>query len=160
MATFAQLIKTKRPKREKKNKHILFKGRPFTAVKALVIKDKAVVQIMTPRKPNSAKRKYVRVGWRQPKRFGLKPIQFRTNAYVSGEIKGSEFQPQANADLLIRGGRVKDLPGMKYTIVRGHKKSLKGLSYRRTSRSKYGTPFWYISDEERTRRVYKNFNYR
>jgi small subunit ribosomal protein S12 len=119
----------------------LFQGRPFTSVKALSIKNKSVVQIMTPRKPNSAKRKFVRVGWTQPKRFGSKPVQFRTNAYVPGEIKGPDFQPQASSELLIRGGRVKDLPGMKYTIVRGHKKSLKGLSYRRTSRSKYGTPF-------------------
>lgn len=129
------------------------------AVKALSIKSKAIVQIMTPRKPNSAKRKFVRVGWWRPKKFGLEPIQWRTNAYVPGQIKGPEFQPQANADLRLRGGRVKDLPGMKYTIVRGHKKSLKGLSYRRTSRSKYGTPYWYVSEEDRAKQVYRNFIY-
>lgn len=79
---------------------------------------------------------------------------------MPGEIKGTDFQPQGNADLLIRGGRVKDLPGMKYTIVRGYKKSLKGLSYRRTSRSKYGTPYWYVSEEQRATQVYKKFIYR
>lgn len=159
MATFSQLIKNKRNKWKHKNKRYLFRGQPFVAGKALVIRGKPVVRIMTPRKPNSAKRKYVRVGWLRPKFFGAKPTQLRTNAYVSGEIKGNDFQPHGNANLLIRGGRVKDLPGMKYTIVRGHKKSLKGLSYRRQSRSKYGTSLWYLSPEERRNFTYKNFNY-
>jgi small subunit ribosomal protein S12 len=160
MSTFSQLIHKPRKKWKRKNKHFLWQeGRPFTAVKALILKDKPVVQIMTPRKPNSAKRKYVRVGWFRPKHFGSRLTQWRTNAYVPGEIKGTDFQPQGNADLLIRGGRVKDLPGMKYTIVRGYKKSLKGLSYRRTSRSKYGTPYWYVSEEQRATMVYKKFKY-
>jgi ribosomal protein S12 len=96
----------------------------------------------------------------RPRKNGKKPVQFRTNAYIPGELKSTDFQPQGGSEVLIRGGRVKDLPGMKYTIIRGHKRSLKGLSYRRTSRSKYGTPFWYISDEERAKRVFKTFNYR
>jgi small subunit ribosomal protein S12 len=86
-------------------------------------------------------------------------VQFRTNAYIPGELKTPDTQPQTGADLLIRGGRVPDLPGMKYTIVRGYRKSLKGLSYRRTSRSKYGTKRWYISQEERDKIIFKNFRY-
>jgi small subunit ribosomal protein S12 len=159
VTTIAQLVKKKRTKWKRRNKHFLFQGRPFTKVKVLLLKNKSLVQIMTPRKPNSAKRRYVRVGWWRPKKFGLEPIQFRTNAYIPGQLKSDDVKPTMGQEVLIRGGRVNDLPGMKYTIVRGHKKSLKGLNYRRTSRSKYGTPFWYLSDEERAKRIFKNFRY-
>jgi len=62
MSTISQLIKQKRVKWKRINRHFLFQGRPFTKVKAILLKNKSLVQIMTPRKPNSAKRKYVRVG--------------------------------------------------------------------------------------------------
>ena len=62
MATISQLLRKKRNKWKRRNKHFLFQGRPFTKVKVLLLKNKSLVQIMTPRKPNSAKRRYVRVG--------------------------------------------------------------------------------------------------
>jgi len=79
---------------------------------------------MTPRKPNSALRK---VAW------VLLSNGYRVNVY----IPGMGHTLQKHSVVLIRGGRVKDLPGMKYTIIRG-KFDLKRLSTRRQGRSKYG----------------------
>jgi len=58
----------------------------------------------------------------------------RINAYIPGE--GHNLQEYST--VLIRGGRVKDLPGVKYQLIRG-KFDLLGLKQRKTSRSKYGT---------------------
>lgn len=79
----------------------------------------------TPKKPNSAIRKLVRLRLTN----GMK-----INAYIPGE--GHNLQEYST--VLIRGGRVKDLPGIKYQLVRG-KYDLLGLKQRRTSRSKYGS---------------------
>ena len=82
------------------------------------------VRTMTPRKPNSALRKVARV------RFSNKQ---EVTAYIPGE--GHELAE--HAIVLVRGGRVKDLAGVKYHIVRG-KFDTTGVSGRNTSRSKYG----------------------
>jgi len=79
----------------------------------------------TPKKPNSALRKVTRV------RLSNGEI---VNAYIPGE--GHNLQEYSS--VLVRGGRVKDLPGVKYHLVRGCY-DLTGLEKRKTSRSKYGT---------------------
>ena len=79
----------------------------------------------TPKKPNSAIRKLARLRLSN----GLKVM-----AYIPGE--GHSLQEYSTA--LMRGGRVKDLPGIKYHLVRG-KFDLIGIKNRKTSRSKYGT---------------------
>ena len=84
-----------------------------------------VVKTMPPKKPNSALRKVARV------RLSNKQ---EVTAYIPGE--GHELAE--HAIVLVRGGRVKDLPGIKYTLIRGRYDTT-GVSGRKTSRSKYGT---------------------
>lgn len=81
--------------------------------------------LRTPKKPNSALRKIVKL---------LLSNKKRVYAYIPGE--GHNLLEYSN--VLIRGGRVKDLPGIKYHLVRG-KLDFPGLKNRKTSRSKYGT---------------------
>lgn len=83
------------------------------------------VYTTTPKKPNSALRKVCRVRLTSG---------FEVTSYIGGE--GHNLQEHSL--VLIRGGRVKDLPGIKYHLVRG-KLDFAGLPSRRTSRSKYGT---------------------
>lgn len=82
------------------------------------------VYIMSPKKPNSAKRKVARVRL--------------TNGYeVTAYIPGEGHSLQEHSVVLVRGGRVKDLPGVKYHLVRGVY-DLLGVKDRQKSRSKYG----------------------
>jgi len=83
------------------------------------------VKTMTPKKPNSALRKVARVRLSN---------QREITAYIPGE--GHDLQE--HSIVLVRGGRRKDLPGIKYTIVRGHY-DLAGVEGRKSSRSRYGT---------------------
>ena len=83
------------------------------------------VGTMTPKKPNSALRKYARVRLSN---------QIEVTAYIPGE--GHNLQ-EHNV-VLIRGGRVKDLPGVRYHVVRGALDTA-GVTDRKQSRSKYGT---------------------
>jgi small subunit ribosomal protein S12 len=80
---------------------------------------------MTPRKPNSAKRSVVKVRLYNKKKL----IAF---------IPGIGHNLQKFNDVLVRGGRCKDLPGIKYTIIRG-KLDLYGIFGRKRGRSKYGS---------------------
>jgi len=83
------------------------------------------VTTKTPKKPNSALRKVARVRL--------------TNGYeVWAYIGGEGHNLQEHAAVLVRGGRVKDLPGVRYHIVRGSL-DLQGVSNRKQGRSKYGT---------------------
>jgi small subunit ribosomal protein S12 len=83
------------------------------------------VTTMTPRKPNSAIRKIARVKL--------------TNGYkVTVHIPGEGHNLQQHSTVLIRGGTVKDLPGVKYRVIRG-KYDLQGIKNRKQGRSKYGT---------------------
>jgi small subunit ribosomal protein S12 len=83
------------------------------------------VTTKTPKKPNSALRKVARVRL--------------TNGHeVWAYIGGEGHNLQEHAVVLVRGGRVKDLPGVRYHIVRGHL-DLQGVSDRKQGRSKYGT---------------------
>lgn len=83
------------------------------------------VYTTTPKKPNSALRKVARVRLTNGR---------EVNAYIPGE--GHNLQE--HSIVLIEGGRVKDLPGVRYHIVRGTLDTA-GVSDRRTSRSRYGT---------------------
>lgn len=83
------------------------------------------VFMTTPRKPNSALRKVARV---------LLSNYYRVTAY----IPGMSHNLQKHSVVLVRGGRVKDLPGVRYTIIRG-KFDLHRIIARRKGRSKYGT---------------------
>jgi len=84
-----------------------------------------LVKTMTPRKPNSALRKVARV-----------KLSNRTE--VTAYIQGIGHSLAEHGIVLVRGGRVKDLAGVKYHIVRG-KFDLAGVEKRMSSRSKYGT---------------------
>ena len=82
------------------------------------------VYTTTPKKPNSAMRKVCRV-------------KLTSGLEVASYIGGEGHNLQEHSIVLIRGGRVKDLPGVKYHIVRG-KFDAAGVDGRKTSRSKYG----------------------
>jgi small subunit ribosomal protein S12 len=80
---------------------------------------------ITPKKPNSALRKVARV-------------RLVNGIEVTAYIPGIGHNLQEHSVVLLRGGRVKDLPGVRYHIVRGAKDTL-GVDDRRKARSKYGT---------------------
>ena len=79
---------------------------------------------MTPKKPNSALRKIARV-------------RLTTGIEVTSYIPGEGHNLQEHSIVLVRGGRVKDLPGVRYHIVRGTLDA-SGVNQRKKSRSKYG----------------------
>lgn len=83
-----------------------------------------IVKTMTPKKPNSALRKVARV-------------RLSNKMEVTAYIMGEGHNLAEHSIVLVRGGRVKDLPGVKYHIVRG-KYDASGVEGRKTSRSKYG----------------------
>ena len=83
-----------------------------------------VVKTMTPKKPNSALRKIARV-------------RLTTGSEVTAYIPGEKHNLQEHSVVLIRGGRVKDLPGVRYHIVRGTLDAA-GVQDRKQGRSKYG----------------------
>src|ERR1051325_7496098 len=82
------------------------------------------VKTMTPKKPNSALRKIARV-------------RLSNGREVTAYIPGEEHNLQEHSIVLVRGGRVRDLPGVRYHIVRGTLDAL-GVDGRKRSRSKYG----------------------
>lgn len=132
MPTTSQLIRKGRKKSAKKIKKAALrrwfnaKDRKFSEAPS-PFKRGVVVQVrtMTPKKPNSALRKVARV------RLSNKQ---EVTVYIPGE--GHELAE--HSIVLVRGGRVKDLPGVKYTVVRGHYDTT-GVVGRKTSRSRYGT---------------------
>jgi len=83
------------------------------------------VRTMTPKKPNSALRKIARV-------------RLSNGIEATAYIPGIGHNLQEHSVVLIRGGRVKDLPGVRYHIIRGAKDAV-GVEDRRKGRSKYGT---------------------
>jgi len=84
------------------------------------------VRTMTPKKPNSALRKIARIRLTNG---------FEVTAYIPGE--GHNLQE--HSVVMIRGGRVKDLPGVRYHVIRGTL-DCEGVASRKKGRSKYGTP--------------------
>ncbi|WP_259288836.1 30S ribosomal protein S12 [Candidatus Nasuia deltocephalinicola] len=118
MVTLNQIIKKKcRKKIFLKKKNFLNKN---PQLKGVCIK----VYTTTPKKPNSALRKVAKV-------------RLKNNSIVICYIGGEGHNLQEHSTVLIRGGKVKDLPGVKYHIIRGSL-DCAGVSSRKTSRSKYG----------------------
>ncbi|HOP62295.1 MAG TPA: 30S ribosomal protein S12 [Spirochaetota bacterium] len=119
MPTINQLIRNGREKKLKKSKS--------PALTSCPQKRGVCTRVMTftPKKPNSALRKVARV-------------RLTNGIEVTAYIPGIGHNLQEHSAVLIRGGRVKDLPGVRYHIIRGTLDSL-GVSDRRKARSKYGT---------------------
>lgn len=119
MPTINQLC---RKKRLKKKKIVSTPALEFCPQKkGMCVK----IFLRTPKKPNSALRK-------------LTKIRLTNNKLIIAYIPGEGYKIQEYSNVLIRGGRVKDLPGVKYHLVRG-KLDFDGVELRKTSRSKYGT---------------------
>ncbi len=118
MPTINQLVRKGRKKAKKKVKAPALVGCPQRRGVCLQVKT------MTPKKPNSALRKVARVRLTSG---------YEVNAYIPGE--GHNLQE--HSVVLVRGGRVSDLPGVRYHIVRGTLDSL-GVDGRKRGRSKYG----------------------
>ncbi|HDZ61998.1 MAG TPA: 30S ribosomal protein S12 [Nitrospirae bacterium] len=119
MPTIAQLVKQGRKKVINKTKSPALKLCPQK--RGVCTR----VYTTTPKKPNSALRKVAR-------------IRLTNGMEVTAYIPGVGHNLQEHSIVLIRGGKVKDLPGVRYHIVRGALDTL-GVSDRRRSRSKYGT---------------------
>ena len=119
MPTINQLVKRGRAKQKKKTASPALKSCPQK--RGVCIR----VYTTTPKKPNSALRKVARV-------------RLTNGMEVTSYIPGEGHNLQEHSQVLIRGGRVKDLPGVRYHIVRGTLDTA-GVANRRRSRSKYGT---------------------
>jgi small subunit ribosomal protein S12 len=129
MPTIQQLVRKGRDKQRKKSKAPALQGNPQKRGVCLR------VYIVAPKKPNSANRKVAR-------------IRLTNGMEVTAYIPGEDHNLQEHAVVLIRGGRVKDLPGVRYHVIRGafdcsgaNPKDAKetGPHFpRRQSRSKYG----------------------
>ncbi|HTY44911.1 MAG TPA: 30S ribosomal protein S12 [Patescibacteria group bacterium] len=118
MPTITQLIRIGRISKKKKTKAPALKACPQRRGVCLQ------VRTMTPKKPNSALRKIARV-------------RLTTGIEVTAYIPGEGHNLQEHSIVLVRGGRVKDLPGVRYHIVRGTLDAA-GVNQRKKSRSKYG----------------------
>lgn len=118
MPTINQLVRKGRKQVRKKSKAPALVGCPQKRGVCLQVKTQ------TPKKPNSALRKVARVRLTSG---------FEVSAYIGGE--GHNLQE--HSVVLVRGGRVKDLPGVRYHVVRGALDSL-GVDGRNRGRSKYG----------------------
>jgi len=131
--TINQLIRKGRQKVTKKTKSPALRF-TYNALKNRMIEGKGSpqkrgvctqVKTTTPKKPNSALRKIARV-------------RLTNGMEVTAYIPGEGHELQEHSVVLIRGGRVKDLPGVRYHIVRGALDT-SGVANRRQGRSKYGT---------------------
>ena len=131
MPTFNQLVRKGRQDLEKKAKApALLKG--WNSKKRVAIDQNSpqkrgvctTVKTMTPKKPNSALRKVARV-------------RLTNGMEVWGYIPGVGHNLQEHSVVMVRGGRVKDLPGVRYHIIRGTLDT-QGVANRKQGRSKYG----------------------
>lgn len=118
MPTINQLVRKGRQAPNSKSKSPALKRNPFRRGVC------TVVRTQTPKKPNSALRKVARV-------------RLTNGIEVTAYIPGEKHNLQEHSVVLVRGGRVKDLPGVRYHIVRGAQQTA-GVSNRKQGRSKYG----------------------
>ncbi|MBI1870064.1 MAG: 30S ribosomal protein S12 [Chlamydiae bacterium] len=118
MPTINQLVRSGRKKPVYRSKSPALTGSPQRRGVCLVVKT------MTPKKPNSALRKIARV-------------RLSNGEEVTAYIPGIGHNLQEHSIVLVRGGRVKDLPGVRYHIVRGTLDA-QGVANRMQARSKYG----------------------
>ena len=119
MPTINQLIRARRRSVERKSKSPALVSCPQR--RGVCTR----VYTQTPKKPNSALRKVARV-------------RLTTGLEITSYIGGVGHNLQEHSVVLVRGGRVKDLPGVRYHVVRG-KLETQGVADRRKGRSKYGT---------------------
>ena len=119
MPTINQLLKKRRVKQIKRNKVPALEKQPLK--RGVCVK----VYTTTPKKPNSALRKVARV-------------KLTNGQEVTSYIGGEGHNLQEHSVVVIRGGRVKDLPGVRYHVVRGSLDT-QGVENRKQGRSKYGT---------------------
>ncbi len=119
MPTISQLVRKGRKKIEKRGKVPALEGCPQKRGVCTQVKT------TTPKKPNSALRKIARV-------------RLTNGMEVTSYVPGIGHNLQEHSIILIRGGRVKDLPGVRYKIIRGVLDTA-GVEDRRKARSKYGT---------------------
>ncbi len=132
MPTINQLIRKGGRNRRKKRVKASALRRSYNSVTGKPVKTTnpqkrgvaTVVKTMTPKKPNSALRKVARV-------------RLSNRMEVTAYIPGEGHNLAEHSVVMVRGGRVKDLPGVKYHIVRG-KYDTAGVEGRKSSRSKYG----------------------
>ena len=118
MPTINQLVRKARVQQYRRPKHPALLGCPQKKGVCLQVK------IMTPKKPNSAMRKVARV-------------KLRNGTEVTAYIPGEGHNLQEHSLVLVRGGRVKDLPGVRYKIVRGALDT-QAVKNRKQARSRYG----------------------
>lgn len=118
MPTVNQLVRKGRQDKTYKSKSPALKGNPFRRGVC------TIVRTQTPKKPNSALRKVARV-------------RLTNQVEVTAYIPGIGHNLQEHSVVLVRGGRVKDLPGVRYHIVRGTQQTA-GTANRKQGRSKYG----------------------
>ncbi|MDD3726173.1 MAG: 30S ribosomal protein S12 [Candidatus Ratteibacteria bacterium] len=118
MPTYNQLLKKKRVHKEKRSKSTALERNPQKRGVCLYVKT------VTPKKPNSALRKIAKV-------------RLTNGKEVIAYIPGIGHNLQEHSIVLVRGGRVRDLPGVKYHILRGVLDT-GGVEGRKKSRSKYG----------------------
>ncbi len=119
MPTFNQLVRKGRRKTTKKSKSPVLESCPQRRGVCLQ------VRTMTPKKPNSALRKIARV-------------RLTNGKEITAYIPGVGHNLQEHSIVLVRGGRVRDLPGVRYHIIRGTRDT-SGVDSRKQGRSKYGT---------------------
>jgi small subunit ribosomal protein S12 len=119
MPTINQLIRHGRRKFKTRTKSPALQSSPFKKGVCLL------VRTQTPKKPNSALRKIARV-------------RLTNGQEITAYIPGVGHNLQEHSIVLVRGGRVKDLPGVRYHVVRG-KLDTSGVQDRNKSRSKYGS---------------------
>jgi len=119
MPTISQLVRKGRNPINKRTSSPALKGHPQKRGVCLV------VRTVPPKKPNSALRKIARV-------------RLTNGVEVTAYIPGIGHNLQEHSVVLIRGGRVKDLPGVRYHVIRGTLDTA-GTKDRKSSRSKYGT---------------------
>lgn len=144
MPTINQLVRKGRKPKVKKAKSVALRGN-WNSLKRRMIESRnpfkrgVVVQVrtMTPKKPNSALRKVCRV-------------RLSNRREVTCYIPGEGHNLQEHSIVLVRGGRVKDLPGVKYHVVRGALDTA-GVIGRKQSRSKYGTKRGGVEVEDRVK---------
>jgi len=118
MPTVNQLIRRPRKVQKAKRKNTALESCPQKRGVCLLVKT------VTPKKPNSALRKVARV-------------RLSNGKEVTAYIPGVDHNLQEHSIVLVRGGRVRDLPGVRYHIIRGTLDAL-GVANRRQGRSKYG----------------------
>jgi small subunit ribosomal protein S12 len=119
LPTISQLVRKGRTRIKKKTKAPALRGNPQKRGVCLVVRTE------TPKKPNSALRKVARV-------------RLTNGMEVTTYIPGIGHNLQEHSVVLIRGGRVKDLPGVRYHVIRGALDAA-GTADRKRGRSKYGT---------------------